>query len=237
MKLDVDSKQRVAALAQAGLEFYKVSMGAFLVVFVPQTCDGKACSISDNVTRGDAERVTALASNAVTFLIVLCLYCVELWRENWCITYLDIDPDRPNSNLDTEIEAYPLIKLEMYRRNSLYMNAFRCASSAMVLNFAVSFVALSVHGTSLATILAMASYLLLVGGKLSTVHDVAKASLREERAFSAYLMTPKTYNTIDVDHRTDAVFPLARRSVPLPSDAGFSGRSDIASYGTRVTDR
>ena len=39
MKLSVDSKQRVTTTCLMFLEFYKILMATFLVLFVPQKCD------------------------------------------------------------------------------------------------------------------------------------------------------------------------------------------------------
>ena len=48
MKLDVDSKQRLMTTCYMFLEFYKIIMGTFLVVFVPQKCGDEICSMTDN---------------------------------------------------------------------------------------------------------------------------------------------------------------------------------------------
>ena len=37
--------------------------------------------------------------------------------------------------------------------------------------------------------------------KLFQAHSVSSIAVKDERAFSAYLMGPKTYNTIDEDHK------------------------------------
>ena len=42
---------------------------------------------------------------------------------------------------------------------------------------------------------------MLVTMKLAGARSIAQASLKSERAYSAYLSGPKTYNAIDVDHR------------------------------------
>ena len=45
MKITTDTKQRVKTVLSMCLEFYKVLMGTFLVVFVPQQCDDKICTM------------------------------------------------------------------------------------------------------------------------------------------------------------------------------------------------
>lgn len=201
MKIDVDTKQRLMAAGQMALEFYKVTTGTFLTLFVPQECDGKPCSFSDNMTEGGILRLVALLINAATFLTVIGLYAVEVRREDFCITYLDIDPEKSNTNLDSEIEEYPDIKKNMIEYNKSYLNALKAASAALVFNFGVSSASLIDQGVSSTSIASLASFLLLVGGKMYSAHEVANKSLDEERAFSAYLTIARTYNTIDEDHR------------------------------------
>ena len=48
MKLDVDSKQRIMTAFYMILEFYKIIMGTFLVVFVPQQCGDQLCTATEN---------------------------------------------------------------------------------------------------------------------------------------------------------------------------------------------
>jgi hypothetical protein len=44
-------------------------------------------------------------------------------------------------------------------------------------------------------------YVILMLTKLYNTHFISVASLKEERAYSAYLSISKTYNTIDADHK------------------------------------
>ena len=40
--------------------------------------------------------------------------------------------------------------------------------------------------------------------KLFQAHSVSSIAVKDERAFSAYLTGPKTYNTIDEDHKHES---------------------------------
>ena len=189
------------AAAMMVLEFYKVTMGTLLVLFVPQECESATCSIYENATRGGVLRNTALASNVSTFSIVLALYAVEIARENWCITYLDIDPNKSNNNLDGEIEAYPEIKSAMLVHNTRYLRIFYAALCAMIANFGISTASIMESGLEPPALASLISFLILVGGKLYSAHDVGTRSITDERAFSAYLFIARTYNTIDIDFK------------------------------------
>ena len=137
MKLSVDNEQRVTTAMLMILEFYKVMMATFLVVFVPQDCDGMVCSLSENFYNSQPLHVAGLISNFVTFVTVLNFYKNEIMREEWCIKHLDIDPDKPNNHLDEEIENYPLFKIQMKSLNKDYLNALYSSSALLVSNFSI----------------------------------------------------------------------------------------------------
>ena len=144
MRLNTDNKQRLKSLFTFFLEFYKVLMGAYLVVFVPRLCDDGVCSINDNIYNDDVMHRVALGFNSFCFLLFINLYRVELQRENWCIKYLDI-VDKAIENLDDEIENYPVIKQEMAALNKSYKNAVMVCGGSAILNTGISLYDLSTH--------------------------------------------------------------------------------------------
>ena len=199
MRLNTDNKQRLKSLFTFFLEFYKVLMGAYLVVFVPRLCDDGVCSINDNIYNDDVMHRVALGFNSFCFLLFLNLYRVELQRENWCIKYLDIDVDKAIENLDDEIENYPVIKQEMAALNKSYKNAVMVCGGSAILNTGISLYDLSTHWAGSPTLTPLLSSILLIFMKLYGSYFVAGSSLENERAYSAYMSGPKTYNAIDSD--------------------------------------
>ena len=85
---DQDFNQRVNVVSTLMLELYRVLMGAFLMVFVPQKCGDNICSINENIDRTDTLSRITLAANTITMFSFLILYIVEVKRENKLITYL-----------------------------------------------------------------------------------------------------------------------------------------------------
>ena len=200
MKLTVDNKQRVATGLQFILEFYKILMGTFLVAFVPQDCGGQVCTIMDNIHNTDTLHLSANICNTVTFFFVLHFYYKELRRENWCITYLDIDEEKPNNNLDHQIERYPIIKKEMSVLNKDYLRATYVALGSLIVNFILSGISISRDAIGTNSTTSIISFFILVATKLSTAYSVGKKSVYNEHALSAFLKTNKTYNCIDDDY-------------------------------------
>ena len=203
MKLDVDSKQRLMTTCYMFLEFYKIIMGTFLVVFVPQKCGDEICSMTDNFFNGTIINSAGNICNFVTFSSIGTLYFIEMRRENWCIKYLDMDESLSTDNLDEEIERYPDYKTHMKRLNNYYIKSVYFALVIMVTNFVVSGVTVYQSYAGSNSVSTFISFFMLVSMKLYSSWSVGSLSIRDERANSAYLKEPKTYNTIDVDFKIE----------------------------------
>ena len=207
--LDEDSQQRVKGFATFLLEFYKVCMGSFLTVFVPHQCSpvpstgntSSICSISHNINHGDAYHTCVLWINLLSFALFLTVYRIELKRENWCINYLDIDSAKSAENLDDEIEDYPIIKKEMHELNTKYQKYVKICIKTQFVNTILSITDVGRSWAGSASFTPMLSYVLLIAMKLYSMNHIANNSIDKERAYSAYLTEPKTYNTIDKDHK------------------------------------
>jgi hypothetical protein len=201
MKLSIDSKQRITTTLLMFLEFYKILMATFLVLFVPQKCEYEVCTVTENFLKRDPVHFAALISNFITFSSVLNFYMVEIKRENWCIQYLDIDISKPNDYLDNEIEAYPKYKKQMNLLNKRYLKSMYISSTLLVINFGLSGAAVGFDYVGTNTVTTMLSFFLLLSSKLYSAYSTGTESVNKERALSAYMKTAKTYNTIDDDYR------------------------------------
>lgn len=201
MKITSDNKQRIIAIFTMFIEFYKVLMGTFLTIFVPQLCDDNVCTMRQNFFNGSMLNTLGNVWNFVTFSSIIMLYFIELKRENWCIKYLDIDDEKSTNNLDTEIELYPKYKKEMAKLNKNYIYAVYISLIMMFTNFIVSGIVVYQSYTGVNSITTFLSFFMLVFVKLYNSWTVGDLSIKNERANSAYMKEPKTYNTIDVDFR------------------------------------
>jgi hypothetical protein len=203
MKLTIDTRERLLTSALFLLEMYKIVMGTCLTVFVPHMCtETEVCSLTSSVYRDSLLHQVAMGWNLYSLLTILFMYGMEMYRENWCIRYLDIDESRSTLNLDTEIEEYPQIKHQMATLNQRYKYAVIISVASQTVNIGLSVADLALAWAGISTLTPLLSYVLLLSIKMLTSYNTATSSLKKERAYSAYMRTQKTYNTIDADYKT-----------------------------------
>ena len=104
---DQDFQQKLGVGTTLILEIYRVLMGALLIAFVPQNCNGQICSMSENLTRDDVMATTAVVTNFTTLGAFLILYFIEVKRENKMINYLEVNRFTPVDN-ESVGECLPL---------------------------------------------------------------------------------------------------------------------------------
>ena len=207
MKLTQDHKQRINMIFGFIIEFYKIVMGTFLMIFVPQLCEDTICSLMDNIVRDKILHIIALAFNFVSFFVLLNFYKVELKRENTCIKYLDIEPSKPNNYLKDVIfnHVYDRIKDKIIKLNTQYLFATKLAIGFLTTNFILSAVSIGYDYAGSNTLTTILSFFLLLSIKLNTAFTIARKSVRKTRMYSSYLKTSKTFNVIDEDHRSNLI--------------------------------
>lgn len=121
MELDLDAKQRIKILFLFAFQAYKIIMGSFLVLFVPQQCGDHDCTLYELSNSYLGYNQLCVIWNVFTLLSFLYLYLVELRRENWMITYLDNNGEFMSATLDPIDNEYETD--EMTKWNSSYINA------------------------------------------------------------------------------------------------------------------
>jgi hypothetical protein len=155
----------------------------------------------------DALELASLVASVIAMSTIIVLYTVEYRRESWCISELDICPDTPDNNLGNyhgtpqEHLAETIIE-ELQRKNRAY---YRVAVVAMVLtvaNLLISIVYLALQFGGMATATSLASFTILVMGKLWRSFSLARRGVDPETSMiarSAYLLEATSYNIIDRD--------------------------------------
>ena len=71
MQIDHDVLQRGKVGLIFLLQFYKITTGTMLSLFVPQSCEIYVCTISENYEKKDLYHVIAVYTNAFSMLVFL----------------------------------------------------------------------------------------------------------------------------------------------------------------------
>ena len=212
---DQDFNQKMNVVSTLVLEIYRVLMGAFLVVFVPQKCEDTICSMNQNINRNDTMSQIAISSNAMTMLIFLFLYFIEVKRENKLINYLEVNRFTPVDN-DSVGEA--LEKLSTVKKDNILK--FDSNWSNILGDFNSSIVVYSNYLDS-KTLTVYLTNLLFMGLKVSDVYSTVNT--KKNVFYSAYLKNKVQFNDVDPDKITfDEESPKVEE---LPSEDTGSSES------------
>jgi len=93
-----DHMQRIALVSNVSLELYRVLVSSLLILFVPQDCNGNICTLNDNLSSDNTTYSAGVAFNFLTLFAFICLYIIEISREDKMIKYLEVNPENPRDN-------------------------------------------------------------------------------------------------------------------------------------------
>jgi hypothetical protein len=201
-----DNMQKINVVLVLLIEIYRVLMGALLVSFVPQNCDGHICSPTENLYNGNDLYIAGFVINFLTLLSFLTLYGIETKRENRLIAYLDVNPHKPNDS-DSVREALMALP-ESKRENILYLDKIYqkggyFVTGVFVLNTVFSGIVVFDNYLDSKTVTAYLTNVLFMASKVYNVYSIANT---EENVFySAYLSHKLQYNEVDPDKIADIV--------------------------------
>jgi hypothetical protein len=197
---DQDFQQRMNVASTLLLEIYRVLMGAFLVIFVPQKCGDNICSLSENINREDGLAKTAIGFNAITMFTFLMLYFVEVKRENKLINYLEVNRFTPVDN-DSVGEALQKLATEkkqsIWNYDQYYQTVGYISTGSFILNAIFSTIVIMSHYFDSKTITVLLTNLLFMGLKVSDVYSTVNT--KKNVFYSAYLKNKVQFNDVDPD--------------------------------------
>ena len=197
-----DNKQKIGMYIAFVMEFYRVLMGSFLMLFVPQKCDNEICGLFEKVVTGNPLIDTAFAINIAVFSLFMAMYYTELTRENKMINYLHVNPELPRDN---EAVGEALVNLPEEKRQSIllwdkrYQSTGRIAMVGFIINLGLSGYAIFLNYLDNKTVTVFLTNALFMGLKLNDVKTVTETDTNI--FLSAYLMRKVQYNDVDPDKR------------------------------------
>ena len=198
--IDPDIKQRINVVGIFLLQSYKILTGTMLSIFIPQSCGDKMCSLQENYDKNEVYHKTLFYWNSFTMLSFFCTYIIELWREEWCVKYLDIDNNFSDNGLKGIIIKDKKLDKYMDKINNYYYTMVRMTSLFYIINLGLTCRMLKSDYHSNSTISCFMSFSLLVLMKLYNSYTVAYQSVKNDKMMSAYMREFVSFNVLDDDY-------------------------------------
>lgn len=201
-EMSQDTKQKYNTALTLMLELYRVIMGCLLVIFIPQECDGEACSVSDNTENAMTEplHITGFVFNLVTLSILVSMYYFETRREFKMISYLESNSFKPR---DGDSVEKALLKLSDVRKNKIldfnevYSKLGYLSIGCFSVNSVLSGVVVFNNFLDGKTITVYITNILFMGSKLYNVYEIINTD--KNIFYSAFLTRKVQYNDVDPD--------------------------------------
>ena len=199
MKVENNARKLFGVVLTIMIELYKLSMGSFLIYFVPQRCGDHICQIHELTYSPNLYNRIGLCINAFTLCMILFTYVWEWRRERWCIKNLDSDKSQAYNNLHYILTEEWNVERSLRSLNLHYIRALRLTTFACIINFLSSGYVIYNRYLDTSTAISYCSFGLLLRDKLKKSYTVGKKSYHNNLALSAYMTTPLSFNMLDKD--------------------------------------
>lgn len=203
MLISDDVKQRVKVSGIFFLQVYKVMTGTMLSIFLPQNCGNKMCSLTDNYHNSEVYHRIVFSWNCLSAFMFFCSYIIELYREEWCVKYLDIDNNYPDNSLKNIIIKDKQLDNKMDRLNMYYYRILIINAFVYFVNMLLTIKMMNNNYYNNSTVSCFISFSLLVMMKLYNSLNVGFQSVKNDKMTSAYMSEFVSYNVIDEDYIKD----------------------------------
>ena len=188
-------------------EIFKALMASMLISFVPQSCYGESCGVTDRLFTGsDGLYMAASCTNVLTFMSFVYLYYVEISRENKMIGYLEMNRELPR---DDEAVEQALVVLgddkvaELHTLDTKYRTAGHLAMGSFAVNTILSAFPIASNPLDAKTYTVFLTNVIFVISKLLEVREIVNT--KPSTFLSAYLTERQQFNDADPDHLIGAV--------------------------------
>jgi len=233
-----DNAQRInIAIGFAG-EIFKALMASMLIMFVPQSCDGESCGVTDRLFTGsDGLYMTASCTNVLTFISFVYLYYVEISRENLMISYLEMNRELPR---DDEAVEQALVVIgeekvaELHTLDTRYRTAGHIAMGSFAVNTILSAIPIAANPLDLKTYTVFLTNIIFVIQKLLEVREIVNT--KPNIFYSAYLTERQQFNDSDPDHVIGAVVADADADAATDADADAATDAVVEPEEVAVTE-
>jgi hypothetical protein len=197
-----DTKQHIKSTLIFFVEIYRVIMGSFLVLFIPQDCDGQLCSFSENISPKEDIKTLCIYVNLMTFLSLFITYIIEYYREISLIKYLEVNRFKTNDN-DSIGETLLFLperkKTKLWNIDKKYKNSAYVSLGFFLVNSVLSCITIFTHFLDSKTITVLLTNFLFIVFKIYDIY--VTVNTKKNIFFSAYLKKKIQFNDVDEDYR------------------------------------
>jgi hypothetical protein len=198
---DQDFKQKTGVTITVLLEFYRVIVSSFLILFVPQSCGTHVCTISENAETGSDHLYNAgFSFNCITFIAFVMMYFAEIKREGKLISYLDVNPKckTDNDSVGEVLEKLPIERSQVILfYDKLYQKTGYFALTCFIVNTALSGVVVYNYYLDDKTTSTFITSVLFMITKMADVYSTV--GTEKNIFYSAYLKGKVQFNDLDAN--------------------------------------
>ena len=199
-----DYKQKMSVLATLSLELYRMITSSLLILFVPQSCGGELCTITENLVWDANQQLynTGIFFNFFTLFTFTTLYYIELKRENRLIKYLDVNPNLPMSNeaVKTTLECISVDKKnKILSIDKQYQIISYISIGIFAINSLISGIVVFEYYLGGQTTTTLITSLLFMITKLFNIYSISNTE--QNIFYSAYMTTRIQFNDLDETYK------------------------------------
>lgn len=198
---DQDFQQKLGVSVTVLLEFYRVMIASFLILFVPQKCGDHVCTISENAETGSDHLYNAgFSFNCITLIAFMAMYFSEIKREGKLIAYLDVNPKckSDNESVGEVLQRLPTERSKtILFYDNLYQKTGYFALTCFVVNTTLSGIVIYKYYLDDKTTSTFITSVLFMITKMADVYSTVKTE--KNIFYSAYLKGKIQYNDLDAN--------------------------------------
>tara|TARA_B100001250_G_scaffold342766_1_gene311180 strand:+ start:259 stop:1125 length:867 start_codon:yes stop_codon:yes gene_type:complete len=220
MNLTENQQQNYKMMWNLGLESLKVFMACLLIIFVPQKCYGRDCTIAEKLE--NEKFYTAFCFNLLTLFAVIKSYTIEYLREKYIIDHFDINKRLADNNLRfcTELNPGVLTKLHKFNKRFYKYSKYSIIMAIVNLLFSSGLI-IGYHYSGFKSTASILTNSLLLSNTLSSNYNISAKCVDTGLALSTTSLEPVSYNELDPKFRV--IEQLVSPEEPsLPQDVNDS---------------
>uniref|UniRef100_A0A6C0I0J8 Uncharacterized protein n=1 Tax=viral metagenome TaxID=1070528 RepID=A0A6C0I0J8_9ZZZZ len=193
-----DFLQRLYLIMGVSIELYRVLVSSLLIIFIPQNCGGKLCTMKENLESKDYTYNVGLIFNFTTLGSFILLYAFEISRENKLIKYLEVNPRNPRDNESLEVVFNKIPAKyhdKIYRVDSYYQKISYICVLLFIVNVVLSGIVVYQYSLGNQTTTNYITNILFMATKVYDTYYVANTD--KSIFYSAYMRDHVQFNDID----------------------------------------